>query len=78
MAVYLKYRQIAQDETSVEYEIHMGPDDPEPLRIQFSKAADAPVLTVDGAKVAANKAIRQIVRRSVVEGGWPAGGVIQS
>lgn len=78
MAVYLKYRQTAQDETSVEYEIHTGPDDPEPLRIRIPKAADAPVLTVDGAKVAANKAIRQIVRRNVVEGGWPRGGVIQS
>lgn len=78
MAVYLKYRQTAQDETSVEYEIHTGPDDPEPLRVQLSKAADAPVLTVGGAKVAANRAIRQIVRRSVVEGSWPKGGVIQS
>lgn len=78
MAVYLRYRQIAHDETSVEYEIHTGPDDPEPLRIQVSKVADAPVPTDDGSKVAANKAIRRIVQRSVIEGSWPAGGVIQS
>lgn len=78
MAVYLKYRQIAQDEASVEYEVHTSPDDPEPLRIQISKTADDPVLRGDRAKVAVNKAIRQIVQRSVVEGSWPKGGVIQS
>lgn len=78
MAVYLKYRQVAQDQTSVEYEIHTSPTDPEPVRVRVSKAADAPPPTVSGPKVAANKAIRQILQRSVTEGIWPKGGVIQS
>lgn len=78
MAVYVKYRQVAQDVGSVTYEIHTAPADPSPIAVRFFTAPRAPVPVVSGPKVAANRAIRQILARSRAEDAWPAGGVIQS
>ncbi|MFB8386808.1 hypothetical protein ACFC3F_06670 [Microbacterium sp. NPDC055910] len=78
MAVYLKYRQISQDATSAEYEIQTSPTDADPLRVRVSAAEDAPPPVVAGERIAANKAIRQILQRHVTEGAWPKGGMIQS
>ncbi len=78
MAVYLKYEMIANSPDAVKYEIHTSADDPEPIQVQFYTVAEAPKPVAKGHKIAANKAIRKIAARSVLEGSWPRAGIIQS
>ena len=78
MAIYLKYRLLEANENSAQYEIATSPQDPTPIRVQVSTAEDAASPQLSGPKVAANKAIRQILQRRTAEQTWPKGGVIQS
>ncbi|GAB3313104.1 hypothetical protein GCM10027298_38520 [Epidermidibacterium keratini] len=75
---YLKYRLLAANESSAQYEIATRPQDPTPIRVEVSTAQDAASQQVSGPQVAANKAIRQILQRRTAEQTWPKGGVIHS
>lgn len=78
MAVHLRYRLVAATDEAIHYEVSTGADDPDPVVVRFSSSVEEPVPLVNGAKVAANRAIRKIHARRVLEGTWPRGGVIQS
>jgi hypothetical protein len=78
MAIYLKYFLKSQDATSVEYEIHTRPNDPDPATVRYSKAEDSPLPDLPEEKAIAIKALVQIRKVSRIEGEWPRGGAIMS
>ncbi|HIV59308.1 MAG TPA: hypothetical protein H9902_15285 [Candidatus Stackebrandtia faecavium] len=78
MAVYLQYVMVEESSETLRYAIHIGPDDPDPVVVEFRLADDAPPPVATGSGVAANRAIRKILGRKGVEGAWPKGGIIQS
>lgn len=78
MAVYLKYRLLELGDLAVDYEIHTSPTDPDPVRVRIPIEPEPVPPAISGERIAANKAIRQILQRRMTEGAWPKAGMIQS